>query len=62
MIEKIIQEIIRELGPTGILICGLYWVLGRYLKRMLVHIENINEEIKGIMLVLDRKLPNQEKK
>jgi len=62
MIEKIIQEIIRELGPTGILICGLYWVLGRYLKKMLTHIENINDEIRGIMMILDRKLPNRDGK
>lgn len=59
MLEKIMEGIIRELGPTGILVCGLYWVLGRYLKKMLEHIANINDEIKTIMLILDRKLPNR---
>jgi len=45
MIEKILILIIQELGPTGLLICGLYLILGKHLKKISHHTQIINEEL-----------------
>ncbi len=45
MIEKIMILIVQELGPTGLLICGLYLILGKHLKKISKHIQIINEEL-----------------
>ena len=45
MIDDLLVLIIRELGPTGLLICGLYLLLGKCLKRICSSLEIINKEI-----------------
>ena len=54
--------IIEELGPTGLLICGLYLSLGKHLKKISKHIQIINEELgqgKGIMQEIKEILKNK---
>jgi hypothetical protein len=48
MTDNILMTIINELGPTGLLICGLYWILGRHAEKISKHIEIINHELKDI--------------
>ena len=58
MIEKVVTLIIIELGPTGLLICGLYFLLGKHLQKISAHIEVINHElgeIKNLMLAIYNK-------
>jgi len=45
MIEKVIATIIQEFGPVGLLVIGLYWVLGRQLEKIEMRLHTINEEI-----------------
>jgi len=62
MIEKIMILIIQELGPTGLLICGLYLILGKHLKKISKHIEIINGELgegKAIMHEIKEILKNK---
>ena len=54
MIEKIIDSIVKDLGPTGLLVLGLYWALGRPLSRISRHLSHINEEITKIIELLIR--------
>jgi len=44
MIEEAMKIIISELGPTGLLIVGLYFLLLKPLRNMCSHIEIINSE------------------
>lgn len=58
MIEEIVTLIIKELGPAGLLICGLYFLLGKHLQKMCGHIETINHElgeIKSLMVKIYEK-------
>lgn len=45
MIDKIVLLIIQDLGPTGLLVVGLYFVIGQHLKKMGQHLEVINKEV-----------------
>jgi len=54
MIEKICIMIIEELGPTGMLVVGLYFVLGKPLKKIADHVANINDEGSKIIDLLNR--------
>lgn len=45
MFEKIMELIVKDLGPTGLLIVGLYFVLGRHITKICQHIAVINNEI-----------------
>jgi hypothetical protein len=52
MIEQFMTLIIKELGPTGLLILGLYWLVGKSIKDIASHIKTINHnstEIKDIL-------------
>lgn len=63
MIEKFMILIIQELGPTGLLICELYLILNRHLKKMADHIGTINGEVGEIGLNLkELNKPLKEKK
>ena len=56
MIERFLEKLIEELGATGILVIGLYFVLGRPLFVIAKHMTIINEEIGQIIqLIKDRK-------
>ncbi len=56
MIKAILILIIEELGPTGLLICGLYFILGKHLKKMCTSLTIINSEIGEIRDVLKDKV------
>ena len=45
MPDTILQSIINELGPTGLLVCGLYFLLGRPLTSMKNSLKTINKEL-----------------
>ncbi len=54
MIEKICILIIEELGPTGLLVVGLYIVLGKPLRKIADHVATINGEGAKIIELLNR--------
>lgn len=54
MLEDIMKLIIEELGATGVLICGLYVILRRPLKKIAHHMEVINGEIGQVVQALTR--------
>lgn len=45
MIERFFEKLIEELGATGLLVIGLYFILHRPLNSMARHIHHINDEI-----------------
>ena len=45
MIEQIIEKLINELGATGLLVVGLYWILYQPLRTIAKHMENVNHEL-----------------
>ena len=45
VIEVFFEKLIQELGATGVLIIGLYFVLGRPLGIIAYHIRKINDEL-----------------
>lgn len=55
MIEEVLKTIIDELGPTGILVCGLYFILHKPLNKMAHHIKMINDELGEIIKHLAEK-------
>lgn len=61
MIERFLEKLIEELGATGLLVIGLYFILYRPLKSMARHMRNINDELKE-MLTLMRELSHVDKK
>lgn len=52
MIEEICSNIIKELGSTGLLIIGLYFILEKGSRRISTHLQNINEELFEIITLL----------
>ena len=57
MIEQICEQIIHELGPTGLLIVGIYCVAGKHILKMAKHIETINAELGEIRDLLKTIIP-----
>jgi hypothetical protein len=56
MIEHFIENLINELGATGLLVIGLYFLLFRPLTAMAKHLRMINHELGEILQLLhDRK-------
>lgn len=53
MIEVFLKTLVEELGATGLLVIGLYFILYRPLKSMAHHLEIINHEIQKIVFILD---------
>lgn len=47
----ILHEIINELGPVGLLVVGLYFCLGKYLKSIADHVKTINDELGQLLEV-----------
>jgi len=45
MIDTFLKAIVNELGPIGLLIVGLYFILGKHIEKISRHIEVINSEI-----------------
>jgi hypothetical protein len=44
MIERIVSQIITELGPTGLLVIGLYFALAVPLNKIAKAIEQVNKD------------------
>ena len=55
MIESFIEKLINELGATGLLVIGLYFLLFRPLNSMAKHMRNINHELGEIIMLLKLK-------
>lgn len=49
MIESFFEKVIEELGATGLLVLGLYYILYRPLKTMTSHLAKINDELGKIL-------------
>ena len=45
MIEEIIRAVIEELGATGLLVIGLYWILYQPLRTIARHLAVMNTEL-----------------
>jgi len=45
MIEKFFEKLIGELGATGLLVIGLYWILYQPLRQIAKHMNNVNKEL-----------------
>lgn len=54
MFEQLCYTIIKELGPTGLLIIGLYYILDKTNKELIKELKVINDEIKELSVNLDR--------
>jgi len=52
MIEKFCADIIKELGATGVLVIGLYFLLYRPLAKMSRHLHKINDELGEIITLI----------
>lgn len=52
MIEIFFEKLIEELGATGLLVIGLYFILHRPLNSMAKHIKTINHELGEIVTIL----------
>jgi len=53
MIEKFCIQIIQQLGPTGLLIVGLYFVLGKHMSKIAGHIETLNHNSTKLVEKMD---------
>ncbi len=45
VIEQFFEKLIQELGATGLLVIGLYFILYRPLVHMAKHLHTINDEL-----------------
>lgn len=54
MIEHFLEKLIEELGATGLLVIGLYFLLYRPLVSMAKHLRMINHEVGQILMLFER--------
>jgi hypothetical protein len=54
MIEKVCVIIIQELGATGLLVVGLYFIFFKHLEKISKHIEIINHNSTKICEIIER--------
>lgn len=54
MIDTFLKVIVSELGPTGLLIIGVYYVLGQHLKKISRCIEQINHNTTKLTEIVER--------
>lgn len=54
MIELIMINIIKELGATGVLILGLYWILYKPLRESAKSLSTINEELGELLKIVKK--------
>jgi len=52
-IEYVLKLIVSELGPVGLLVIGLYYVLGQHMKKISRCLEQINHNSNKIIEVLE---------
>lgn len=53
MIERFFEKLIEELGATGLLVIGLYFILYRPLNTIATYITRINHELQKVIFLLD---------
>jgi len=53
MIEKFMILMIHELGPTGLLIAGLYFLLSKHMEKLCGHIATMNHNSAKLIEKLD---------
>ncbi len=53
MIEKFCIQIIQQLGATGLLVVGLYFVLGKHICKIAGHIEVMNHNSAKLLERID---------
>lgn len=58
MIENIIKKIIEDLGATGLLVIGLYWILYQPLRQISRHMGIINKELGDIRDAIKKEIKN----
>ena len=46
--QKLLETIISELGPAGLLICGLYLIGGRHAATIDAHLKKITEQLENL--------------
>ena len=61
MIEVFFEKLIEELGATGILVIGLYFILHRPLNAMAKHLHTINHELGEIVTLMTTAISKAEK-
>lgn len=54
MIELFFEKLIEELGATGILVIGLYFILYRPLASMAKHLKTINGEMSKVIELISK--------
>ena len=54
MIEKFMILMIQELGPTGLLIIGLYLILGKHIKKLTTHVATMNHNSTKMIEIVER--------
>jgi len=52
MLEKLLEAIIKDLGPTGLLVVGLYFAICRPLAKIAFTLAHINDELTNIISLL----------
>lgn len=52
--ETLVEEIIKELGPAGILVCGMFYLLYKPLRDMTKSLETINHNSSKIVKILEK--------
>jgi hypothetical protein len=52
MIQKCLEAIVNELGPTGLLVIGLYFILYKPLTKMARSLGVINHELGEVIRIL----------
>lgn len=62
MIEKFMILMIHELGPTGLLILGMYWLFNKHLTCMSSHITTMNHEMGEIRDIIKEYVGREDKK
>ena len=60
MIELACKNIIDNLGATGLLVIGLYFVLYRPLTRMAYSLNIINHELERVITLLERAMDKKD--
>ena len=53
---------IQELGPTGLLILGMYWLFQKHLRCMCDHITTMNHEMGEIRDIIKEYTSREDKK
>lgn len=62
MLETFLEKLIEELGATGVLVIGLYFLLYKPLKSMSHHVSIINDEIGKIHGLYENDIKNRSEK